>query len=81
MLQHAYRLARAADEQYALAVFWLYVGLFIFTFALIFVFPPGAILMVFVALAGLLVAVVIKWLVRGVHHGLGRLVTRRDSGR
>jgi hypothetical protein len=81
VLLHTFRFFRAVDRSYALAVLWLYVGLFLFTFALIFVFPPGALVMVFVGLAGLLLAVILGRVLRLIHLGLGRLLMRRLSRR
>jgi hypothetical protein len=52
-----YQVLHAVDRSYTLAVFWVYVAAFLLTFTLIFIFPPAAIVMVFVALLGLGIAV------------------------
>jgi hypothetical protein len=72
----AFRILRAIQRSYPLGVLFLYLGLFAFTFTLIFVFPPGAVAMVFVALAGLLAAVILGALLRWVVHMLARRLLR-----
>ena len=59
MLVRIYRLLRLADSNFGLTVFWLYVALFVMTFALIFVMPPVALILVFLGLAGLVAAVLV----------------------
>ncbi|MHC5002145.1 MAG: hypothetical protein ACYTJ0_03400 [Planctomycetota bacterium] len=72
MVFRAYRMLHAVHESYALGVFWLYLGLFLLTLALIFVFPPVALAMVFLGLAGLLPAVVAGKLLAAIVAALAR---------
>jgi hypothetical protein len=74
-----FRILHAINDGYPLAVFWLYVGLFFLAFSLIFVFPPGALLLVFASLAGLGVAVVVGGILRGAERVLARSILRRGS--
>ena len=46
-----YRVMRAIDRGYPLAVLWLYVGAFAVAMALMFVFPPGSLIMMGLGLA------------------------------
>ena len=67
-----YRLVRFMNEWYALSVLWAYLALFLLAFALIFVFPLGPILLLFLGLAGMGVVVVTGRLLRGTQHKLAR---------
>lgn len=53
-----YRLLRAANRWFALTMFWLYVAMFGLAFSLIFIFPPGTILLLFTGIFGLVVVVI-----------------------
>jgi predicted RNA-binding Zn-ribbon protein involved in translation (DUF1610 family) len=43
-----YRLLRAVNLAYPFLVFWLYLGAFVIALSFVFVFPPVALLLVFV---------------------------------
>jgi hypothetical protein len=67
-----YRVVRVINEWYAISVFWAYLGLFLVAFALVFVFPLGPILLLFLGLAGLGVAIIAGKLLRQMQLSLAR---------
>ena len=74
-----YRILRAVHRAYALTVFWLYLLLFGVAFMLIFVFPPGTLLLLFVGIFGLVFSVVGAQLLAGSEHLFARFSLRRES--
>ncbi|MBX3373494.1 MAG: hypothetical protein KF817_06645 [Phycisphaeraceae bacterium] len=67
-----YRILRGMHECSVLAVFWLYVVLFVLAFASIFVFPPVALLIFFAALALLPLLLLSCRIVRWSRHASAR---------
>lgn len=51
-----FRMLYALNRWYALAVLWIYIALFVLAFALMFIFPPASLAMVFLGVIGLGVA-------------------------
>jgi len=67
-----YGILRAINEWYGIAVLWLYVLLFFVAFALIFVFPPAPLAMVFLGVIGLGFASVVSKALRRMQHAVAR---------
>ncbi len=67
-----YRIVRTINEWYALTLFWTFLGLFFVAFALVFVFPPGTIVLLFLGLGAMGVAVVCGRILRGTQRSLAR---------
>lgn len=72
-----YRALRWINQRYALTVFWLFLALFLLACSLIFIFPLGPILLVFLGLGGLGAAVVVGRSLRSVEAALARRALRR----
>jgi hypothetical protein len=66
-------MLQAVNRNYALIVFWIYVAMFVVTCSMIFVFPPGALAMVFIGLLGLLLAVIGGQLLKLIEHAVAKL--------
>lgn len=77
MLFRLHRIARGAQSAYPLCVFWLYLGLFVLTFALVFVFPPLGLALVFAGLAGLLLVVTVGKILGIVTRSMARALIDR----
>ena len=73
-----YRVVRAVKRGYAFGVFWLYLAAFLLAFALVFVFPPGTILLLFLAIFGLVFFVATGHAIRFVAHLLARGLLKKD---
>jgi ribosomal protein L37AE/L43A len=67
-----YRVLHAIHEWYAIAVFWIFLTVFLLSFPMIFFFPPGPILLVFFGLGFLGLAVVVGKALRGTLHATAR---------
>ena len=67
-----YRVLHAIHEWYAIAVFWIFLAVFLLSFPMIFFFPPGPILLVFFGLGFLGLAVVIGKVLSGTLHAIAR---------
>ncbi len=78
MVRRLLLVLQAVNRNYALIVFWIYVGMFVLTFSMIFIFPPGALAMVFLGLGGLIVAVIGAQLLKLLEHLVTRLI-RTDA--
>jgi len=73
-----YRFIRRVNRAFALAVLWTYIGAFVLAFSLMFVFPPGTLLLVFLGVFGLVAAVGGAQLLGGTEHFLARSLIRRE---
>lgn len=69
----AYRILSAIDQSYGVALFWVYIAAFALAFMMVFVFPPGAIALLFLSLFSLLILIPLS---RGLH-AIVRLIGRR----
>jgi ribosomal protein L37AE/L43A len=67
-----YRFVRLINAHYALAIFWVYVLAFVVAWALVFVFPLGPLLLLFIGLAGLGFAVIGMKIMEAVERALAR---------
>ena len=76
-MYRVFRIIRAISHSFGLGVFFLYVALFLGTFSLIFIFPPGALVMVFLGLAGLLAAAIVGWSLRTMEHLFARSLLKQ----
>jgi hypothetical protein len=72
-----YRALYWINQRYALTVFWIYLGVFVLAFGLIFVFPPAPLFLVFIGLAGLGAAALIARLLRALEHAAARYALSR----
>ncbi len=72
-----FRILNAIRRGYALGVFWIYVAMFVMTLPLIFIFPPGALVMIFLGLLGLAVAVLVGGSLKLMVEGLARALISR----
>src|SRR4030095_9304240 len=67
-----YRVLRWITTWYPLAVLWLCIAAMIVAFSLMFVFPPGTLLLLFLGLAGLGAAVIGFRVLQGMQRRLAR---------
>ena len=74
-----YRIIRSAHEGFVVGLFWIYVVLFAVAMCMIFIFPPGAIVLFFGCLVSLPLAVLGALLLRTMRAGLASTILR--SGR
>jgi hypothetical protein len=72
-----YRILRAINEAYALTVLWLYITVFIVAFSLMFVFPPGTLLLLFVSVFGLGLLVVLGKVLGWIQFSIARHAVQR----
>jgi len=76
--QSIYRIVRSVNRAYAFAVLWCYIAAFVVAFALMFVFPPGTLLLVFLGVFGLVAAVGGAQILGGIEHLLARRLIRQE---
>lgn len=76
MLYHA---VRVVHRGYALTLFWVYVGLFLLAFCLMFVLPLATIALLFLAIFGLAGAYLGKLVLELCENGLARRAFRRQA--
>jgi ribosomal protein L37AE/L43A len=67
-----YRLFRSINAAYPMAVLWSYIAAFFLALALMFVFPQGTLLLLFLGLAGLGAVILTSKTLNGVQHLLAR---------
>jgi ribosomal protein L37AE/L43A len=67
-----YRILRWITTWYPLGVLWLCIAAMIVAFSLMFVFPPGTLLLLFIGLAGLGAAVIGFRALQALQRGLAR---------
>src|SRR5262245_29439956 len=63
-----YRILHAIHQWYAITVFWIVLAVFLMSFPMIFFFPPGPILLVFLGLGFLRLAVAVGKALRSALH-------------
>lgn len=73
-----YRFIHTVSENFALAVFWLYVMAFIGGLFLIFVFPPAPLMLVFLGLLMLVPALIGSKVLGAIDHALARRAIDRN---
>lgn len=74
-----YRIIRGAHEGFVVGLFWIYVVLFAIAMCMVFIFPPGAIMLFFGCLVSLPLAVLGALILRTLRAGLATTILR--SGR
>jgi ribosomal protein L37AE/L43A len=74
-----YRIIRGAHEGFVVGLFWIYVVLFAIAMCMVFIFPPGAIMLFFGCLVSLPLAVLGALFLRTLRAGLATTILR--SGR
>ena len=74
-----YTILRAINEWYAITVLWVYVLLFVVAFALIFVFPPAPLAMVFLGVIGLGLATLVSKVLRRLQNTIARRMIARGE--
>ena len=68
-----YRILRTIHRGYPLAVFWIYVALFFLAMSLMFVFPPGTLILLGLSLASLVAVILIAKLLGLLLHLTARV--------
>jgi hypothetical protein len=74
-----YGIVSAIHIGYPLAVFWCYVAAFFLALSLMFVFPPGTIILLWLALVGLVVVVIVHRLLGLARHTVARIILNAGS--
>jgi ribosomal protein L37AE/L43A len=72
-----YQIVRSLNEWYPLAVLWMYIGALLLALAMMFIFPQGTILLMFLGLAGLAFVAVGWRLLQWTMHALARGILTR----
>jgi ribosomal protein L37AE/L43A len=70
MFMLAYKIIRAANRAYPFVVFWIYVVAFLTALPLMFIFPPGTLVLLWMALLSLVFFVALGKILRVVQHGM-----------
>jgi ribosomal protein L37AE/L43A len=68
----AYKITRTVNRAYPLVIFWLYVAAFLAALPLMFIFPPGTLMLLWMSLLGLIFFVALGKLLRVVQRSLAR---------
>lgn len=71
-----YRVLRAVNSGFPFAILAIYVAAFILAMGLMFVFPPGTLLLLGLGLAGLAGVLVVGKTLGGLEHLAARLILR-----
>ncbi|MCP3903282.1 MAG: hypothetical protein GY715_06565 [Planctomycetes bacterium] len=74
-----YRIIRAFNHGYPLVMLGLYVGSLILAMGLMFVFPPGTLLLLGLGLASLGIVILFARLLEMLEHLLARLILRSGT--
>jgi hypothetical protein len=72
----SYRILHGISQSFSLAVLWAYIGAFLLAMALMFVFPPATILLLWLGLMGLGAVVIVGKLLDVVVRSVARLILR-----
>jgi hypothetical protein len=67
-----YRIAAAVNATYGLAVAWTYIAAFVLALGMIFIFPPGTLLVFFIGLASLGLAVALGKVIDAITRSMAR---------
>ena len=62
----------AVNAVYGLAVAWVYIAAFVLALGMVFIFPPGTLLVFFIGLASLGLAVALGKLIDAITRGMAR---------
>ncbi len=71
-----YRVVRAINGGYPMVVLGLYIMAFLLAFCLMFIFPPGTLLLLGFGLAGLVGVFIVGRMLGAVEHSIARAILR-----
>lgn len=74
-----YRVMKSMSDWYALAVLWTYLAAFLIALALVFVFPLGPLILLFLGLASLGGVLLTARLLRSIKHRAARYSLNRGA--
>jgi hypothetical protein len=74
-----YAIVSAVSAGYPIAVLWCYVAAFVLAMALMFVFPPGTIVLLWVGLMSLAAVVIVHHLLALMRNVVARFLLSRGS--
>jgi ribosomal protein L37AE/L43A len=69
-----YRILRAINHIYPVAVLWMYIGAFLLAMSLMFIFPPGTLILLWMGLVSLVGVVIVAKVLVGAQRAVARHV-------